>query len=163
MHPITTYSDDDREEFLARSKLLDHEWQIGDWGWVNMYETQFVDKRDKLGPQSILLDQIYPNFHYRLQFGGSYGRRTMESIIWLPLMDDIMNMKGWGDPIFDDLIDKSLETPNLLFFLQAVQYCPSVCDIIEKRGGGTSARICAGIHKENEPHLCLTHFRENKK
>ena len=30
-HPIAHYSLQDREEFLARCKLIEREWQIGDW------------------------------------------------------------------------------------------------------------------------------------
>jgi len=182
MHPIATYSDDDREEFLARSKLLDHEWLEGDWVYC---DDRLIIEHEAFFPALIVNVWKDGDIAVWNNHDGETDEYSDDAVVsnkkyltWLPLEGDIMDMENWDDdwvlhgnyvlqtefdgnvPLDGESYYGDLPIPRLLNMLRAIQRCKGVCAQVMVTHLNPS---CAGIHKENEPHLCLTHWKENKK
>ena len=164
MHEFVNYTEEEKTEFLARARLLKHDFVYGDWAWH---------------PDGIfLIYEIHPS---NAMFRSSDGimdipekRKPLtiwESWVWLPSLDDIVRMDGWKDGIlvkaffhkdarwcvFEGLRDMEDASPlsraphPCLAALRAIQYCKYKCNF------GNKCSQCLGIHTDGFPHRCAEH------
>jgi hypothetical protein len=172
-HEFASYSDEEKKEFLARARLLKHDFVYGDWAWH---------------PDGVfLIYEIHPS---NAMFRSSDGIMDIpekpkpltlwESWVWLPSLNDLLRMDGWKDyfltsdffhqrntwVVLEDhrgIEDGSaLSEANHLCLaaLRAIQRCEGYC------GRCAAKEIiqidpCVGIHNPDGPHRCTGHWERD--
>ncbi len=154
LHPIQTYSGEDRWEFLTRCRLLNHEWKEGDLVWDGLL----------YGGSVVIVCEIMRSYLNCLNWhpdGYDFEVVSLESD-WLPLEGDIMDIQEWSYDDYVSMINRQsypMNVPRLLSMLRVVRQDECACGHPPENGIYCEEE-CAGMHKENEPHLCLSHWKE---
>ena len=179
-HEFVNYSEEEREEFLARAKLLEHEWEEGDWFW----DAAVMQKMAMICWTGEKMEGDYWSVYWHEGQTRSVWTEELAELIkqaiWLPTIDDLIKHEEfnldwliqpdeWNSkehcvvgPEYDHMVERLGYAPYgriCLAILRAMQGCLETCtesnDLDFNPGQCTNQ--CAGSHHRFTDHQCEKH------